>query len=54
MMTGNAHWFSNICISLGMMMHVFNPRTWEVEAGGSEFEDNLPYISNSTPANPTQ
>lgn len=47
-MTCNAHWSLNICIILGVMMYIFNPRTWEVEAGGSGFEDNLVYIASAT------
>ena len=38
-----------------MVVHIFNPSTWEAEAGGScEFEDSLVYRVNSKTAKVTQ
>jgi hypothetical protein len=38
----------------GMVVHTFNPSTWEAEAGGFEFEASLVYRVSSRTAKATQ
>jgi hypothetical protein len=37
-----------------MVAHLFNPSTWEAEAGGSEFEARLVYRVSSRTARATR
>jgi hypothetical protein len=37
-----------------MVVHTFNPSTWEAETGGSEFETSLVYRVSSRTARATQ